>query len=87
MTGKLSPEREVIATYGAATFQEISMQAAIDRVMHTYGMIENLSPKEKRLARQKVTSYLAEKPDASEHALAVEGLLYLRSVRDMRIKD
>jgi len=42
MTGKLSPEREVIAAYGAATFQEISMQAAINRVMHTYGMIENL---------------------------------------------
>ena len=58
------------------------MQAAIDRVMQTYGMMANLSAEEQRVARERVTSYLAERPEASEHALAVEGLRYLRSVRE-----
>jgi hypothetical protein len=58
------------------------MQAAIDRVMRSYGMMTNLSPEEQRLAREKVTSYLAEKPDASEQVLAIEGLRYLRSIRE-----
>jgi hypothetical protein len=57
------------------------MQAAIDRVMQTYTMIVKLSADEERAARQKVTSYLAAKPEADEHALAVEGLRYLRSFR------
>jgi hypothetical protein len=63
------------------------MQAAIDRVMQTYGMIVNLTADEERAAREKVTSYLAEKPDGDENALAVEGLRYLRSVRGIAIKD
>jgi hypothetical protein len=58
------------------------MQAAIDRVMRTYGMMTNLSPEAERLAREKVTIYLAEQPEASEQALAVEGLRYLRSVKE-----
>jgi hypothetical protein len=58
------------------------MQAAIDRVMRTYTMIVNLNPDEERAARQKVTAYLAGKPEADERALAVEGLRYLRSVRE-----
>jgi hypothetical protein len=57
------------------------MQAAIDRVMQTYGMIVNLTDEETRATREKVSSYLAEKPDATEHQLAVEGLRYLRSER------
>ena len=60
------------------------MQAAIDRVMQTYGMIVNLSLEEERAAREKVSSHLAEQPDASEQELAVEGLRYLRSVKDLR---
>jgi hypothetical protein len=59
------------------------MQAAIDRVMHTYGMMVNLTADEERAAREKVASYLAEKPEASEQALAVDGLRYLRSVREL----
>jgi hypothetical protein len=58
------------------------MQAAIDRVMQTYTMIVNLNPDEERAARQRVTDHLAGKPDADEQALAVEGLRYLRSVRE-----
>jgi hypothetical protein len=57
------------------------MQAAIDRVMETYTMIANLSPSEERAAREKVSSYLAGKQGADEHALAVEGLRYLRSIK------
>jgi hypothetical protein len=63
------------------------MQAAIDRVLKTYGMIVNLTADEERAAREKVTSYLAEKPEADEKALAIEGLRYLRSVREIGIKD
>jgi hypothetical protein len=54
------------------------MHAAIDWVMQTYG---NLSLEEERAAREKVSSYRAEKPDATEQRLAVEGLRYLLSVR------
>jgi hypothetical protein len=63
------------------------MQAAIDRVIQTYGMIVNLSADEERAAREKVTSYLAEKPEADENSLAIEGLRYLRSVRETGIRD
>jgi hypothetical protein len=58
------------------------MQAAIDRIMQTYGMIVKLTDEETRAAREKVASYLAEKPKATEDQLAVEGLRYLRSVRE-----
>jgi hypothetical protein len=58
------------------------MQAAIDRVMQTYGMIVKLTEEETRAAREKVSSYLAERPEATERELTVEGLRYLRSARD-----
>jgi hypothetical protein len=65
------------------------MQAAVDRVMKTYGMIVNLSAEEERSTREKVISYLAGKPPADEKALAIEGLRYLRNVRELEpmIKD
>jgi hypothetical protein len=63
------------------------MQAAVDRVMETYGMIVNLTEDEERAARDKITSFLAEKPEIGENALAIEGLRYLRSVREIGIKD
>jgi hypothetical protein len=62
------------------------MQAAIDRVMKTYGMIVNLTADEERAARRQVTRYLAEKPETDEKALAIEGLRYLRSVREPGLK-
>jgi hypothetical protein len=65
------------------------MQAAVDQVMKTYEMIVNLSAEEERATREKVISYLAEKPATDEKALAIEGLRYLRSVRELesRTKD
>jgi hypothetical protein len=59
------------------------MQAAIDRVMKTYSMIVNLTAEQEQTAREQVTSYLAERPESDENALAVEGLRYLRSVREL----
>jgi hypothetical protein len=47
------------------------------------------SAEEERLTREKVISYLAGKPPADEKALAIEGLRYLRNVRELEpmIKD
>jgi hypothetical protein len=60
---------------------ETSMLAAIDRVIETFTIIANLNSDEEQTARERVSRYLAGKPDTDEHALAVEGLRYLRSVR------
>ena len=59
------------------------MQAAVDRVMKAYGMMVSLTEDEQKATRKKVTSYLAKKPKADENSLAIEGLRYLRSVREM----
>jgi hypothetical protein len=58
------------------------MQAAIDRVMKTYGMIVNLTAEQEQAAREKVTHHLAEQPETDEKTLAIAGLRYLRSVRE-----
>lgn len=55
------------------------MQAALDRVMHTYGMLVNLTAEQERLAREKVASFLAGANTDDENKLAVEGLRYLRA--------
>jgi hypothetical protein len=59
---------------------EITMQAALDRVMHTYGMIVTLTPAEEHLAREKVAAFLAKAKTDDENRLAVEGLKYLRNL-------
>lgn len=56
------------------------MQAALDRVMNTYGMIVNLTPAEEHTAREKVAAFLAKAKTGDEHKLAVEGLKYLRNL-------
>jgi hypothetical protein len=56
------------------------MRAAIDRVMHTYGMIVNLTQAEELLAREKVAAFLAKAKTDDENKLAVEGLKYLRNL-------
>jgi hypothetical protein len=58
------------------------MQAAIERVMHTYGMIRALSDEQEAEIREKVTSFLAKQPDrdASEHSLTISGLRFLHNL-------
>jgi len=55
------------------------MQAAIDRVMRTYGMIVNLTLKEELEARKKVSRFLTDAETDDENKLAVQGLRYLRT--------
>ena len=55
------------------------MQAAIDRVMQTYGLLVNLTAEQEQVAREKVSSFLASAHTDDENKLAVEGLRYLRA--------
>jgi hypothetical protein len=59
-------------------FRESSMQAAIDRVTHTYGLLVNLTAEQEQVAREKVSNFLASAHTDDENKLAVEGLRYLR---------
>jgi hypothetical protein len=54
------------------------MEAAINRVMHTYGMLVNLTLEDERKARDELTKFLATSKTSDEHALAVEGVKFLR---------
>lgn len=53
------------------------MEEVINRVMDTYGMMVNLTPREAQATRERLTAHLA-RMDADEKALAVEGLRFLR---------
>jgi hypothetical protein len=57
------------------------MQAAIDRVMQTYGMLVNLTVDEERRVRDEVSKVKARANTDDEKKLAVEGLKYLRSAK------
>jgi hypothetical protein len=50
---------------------ESSMQAAVDRVMKTYGMLVNLTAQQEQVAREKVSSFLASACTDDENKLAV----------------
>ena len=59
------------------------MDAAIDRIMHTYDLLMNRSAAASAEARVKVTEYLASLFEAGEkdtHRLTVCGLTYLREL-------
>ena len=53
------------------------MQAAIERVMTTYGMIVQLTPEQEQAARERIGRFLQDK-GTDEQMLNVEGLKYLR---------
>jgi hypothetical protein len=57
------------------------MQAAIDRVMRTYGLIVNLTPAQEMLVREKVARFLGEKSETDERKLAIDGLRYVRGLK------
>lgn len=59
------------------------MQAAIDRIMHTYDLLLNRSAAANDEAREKVTDYVKTLFEAGEkdtHRLTVCGLTYLRQL-------
>jgi hypothetical protein len=59
------------------------MEAAIDRIMHTYDLLMNRSAAASVEARAKVTDYIATLFEAGEkdtHRLTVCGLTYLREL-------
>ena len=59
------------------------MEAAIDRIMQTYGLLMNQTAASSEEARAKVTEYvktLAEAGEKDEHRLTVCGLTYLRQL-------
>ena len=59
------------------------MQAAIDRIMHTYDMLVNRTAAASEEARARVTEYVATLVEAGEkdtHRLTVCGLTYLRQL-------
>jgi len=56
------------------------MEAAVDRVMHVYGMMQDITPEQEREIRGKVVEYL-KTAEGDEHKLAVEGLKYVRQLK------
>ena len=59
------------------------MEAAIDRIMHTYDLLMNRTAAANNEARQKVTDYVKTLFEAGEkdtHRLTVCGLTYLRQL-------
>jgi hypothetical protein len=59
------------------------MQAAIDRIMHTYDLLANRTAAASDEARDKVTKYintLMEAGESDTHRLTVCGLTYLRQL-------
>jgi hypothetical protein len=62
------------------------MQAAIDRVMQTYGMLVNLTLEEEQATRERVANFLASVKTNDETQLAVEGIRYLRGAKPSRTR-
>lgn len=60
------------------------MQAAIDRVMNTYGMLVNLTREEEQIARERVAQFLSNATADDETKLAVEGIKFLRGDKPSR---
>jgi hypothetical protein len=56
------------------------MEAAVERVMKTYGMIVNLTLAQEQAMREKVSNYLQDKPETDEQKLTIEGLRYVRGI-------
>jgi len=57
------------------------MQDAMDRVMQAYGLMVTLSPADEADVRERVQKHLATM-QGDETALAIEGLRFLRGMRD-----
>ncbi len=56
------------------------MQAAIDRVMQTYGLMANLTPGQEAEARQKVSNFLKERSETSTTWRSKASSIYLAAL-------
>jgi hypothetical protein len=56
------------------------MQAALDRIMQTYGMIVQMTPDQERVVREKVSNLLGQKSEFDEQKLTIAGLQYVRAL-------
>ena len=56
------------------------MEAAIKRVMTTYGMMVNLTLAQEQTDREKVSKFLEERSETDEQKLAIEGLRHVRGI-------
>ena len=74
----LSEQKFLFGVFVVIRKENFVMQAAVDRVMHAYGMPVNLTLEEERAARQKVMAFLAQSKTDDENKLAVEGMKFLR---------
>jgi hypothetical protein len=66
-------------------FRVKNMQAAVDRVMKTYGMMVNLTMEDERSARDRVAEFLSGRI-GDENKLAIEGLRFLRGDKLLRVR-
>lgn len=57
----------------------------VNKVMHTYGMMVNLTPEQEQEARERLIKFLSDKTDDAHH-LTVEGLKFLRGERFHRTR-
>ena len=57
------------------------MQAALDRIMQTYGMIVQMTPDQERVVRERVSNFLGQKSENDEHKLTIAGLKYVRALK------
>jgi hypothetical protein len=66
-------------------FRVKNMQAAIDRVMKTYGMMVNLTMEDERSARDRVAEFLSGRI-GDENKLTIEGIRFLRGDKLLRVR-
>jgi len=57
------------------------MQAAVERVMKTYGMMVNLNAEQEQDVREKVSAFLKDRPEGDEQKLTIEGLRFVRAMQ------
>jgi len=58
------------------------MDAAIEKVIETFGMMRNLTASEMANMRMEVTSHLAKQTGHNDHDLVVAGLSFLRRLSE-----
>jgi hypothetical protein len=63
------------------------IQAAIDRLMHTYGMLVNLSLDEELVARRKVTQFLAHQRPARRTSLPLKASSFFAAPLEPGVPD